>query len=113
MGSEWSSVDVAQFSTDLVCCTVDEEFTTREGTITPHPRSLTELCSPRLALFQADSYTAGEERLLQDEWEEPNPDWQTVERQLRSEMPPSRVTLSLRLGGSAPAYDAVAGQQVR
>jgi hypothetical protein len=45
-------------------------------------------------------YTAGEERLLQDEWEEPIPDWQTVERQLQSEVPPSRVTHSLRLAGS-------------
>ena len=40
-------------------------------------------------------YTAGEERLLQDESEEPIPDWQTVERQLQSEVPPSPASHTL------------------
>ena len=52
-------------------------------------------------------YTAGDERLLQDESEEPIPDWQTVERQLQSEVPPSPASHCLRLRGSAPAYDAL------
>lgn len=42
-------------------------------------------------------YTTGEERLLQDESEEPIPDWQTVERQLQSE-----VIIKVFVGNSGP-----------